>query len=267
MPPTVSRPTPRCARRRATSASASIPRPGLQYLNARYYDPKFGRFISPDTWDPTQPGVGTNRYANAGNDPVNNSDPNGHAFSGKETKFDSRSDRPDHEDTSRTAATKSEHIRGVLDAKEEEEEPGRRAGRNVAEMDKRMLRNNMRALDNAGGPGRGGSNGAPKEITLSRKSQGEAAQHADDAIKAGKPDLLTIDRAGAPANRKASIGALDKVPGKQLDEYPPAMFKEGGAGASVRPINPSDNMSAGALIGNACRGLACGSQVRIRIVD
>ncbi|WP_407692764.1 RHS repeat-associated core domain-containing protein [Rhizobium herbae] len=36
------------------------------------------RFIQPDTWDPTVEGVGTNRYAYAGNDPVNNSDPNGH---------------------------------------------------------------------------------------------------------------------------------------------------------------------------------------------
>jgi Bacterial EndoU nuclease len=36
------------------------------------------RFISPDDWDPTLPGVGTNRYAYAGNDPVNKSDPNGH---------------------------------------------------------------------------------------------------------------------------------------------------------------------------------------------
>ncbi|MHA6833682.1 hypothetical protein [Ralstonia pseudosolanacearum] len=33
------------------------------------------------------------------------------------------------------------------------------------------------------------------------------------------------------------------------------MFKEGGAGASVRPISPRDNMSAGACIGNAC--VAC----------
>jgi filamentous hemagglutinin len=36
------------------------------------------RFISPDTFDPTQVGVGTNRYAYAGNDPINRSDPNGH---------------------------------------------------------------------------------------------------------------------------------------------------------------------------------------------
>ncbi|MBY3088910.1 hypothetical protein HFO63_34600 [Rhizobium laguerreae] len=39
------------------------PETGLMYLNARYYDPAFGRFISPDDWDPTQEGVGTNRLA------------------------------------------------------------------------------------------------------------------------------------------------------------------------------------------------------------
>lgn len=36
------------------------------------------RFISPDDWDPTKEGVGTNRYAYSSNDPVNKSDPNGH---------------------------------------------------------------------------------------------------------------------------------------------------------------------------------------------
>lgn len=36
------------------------------------------RFIQPDDWDPTMPSVGTNRYAYSGNDPINNSDPNGH---------------------------------------------------------------------------------------------------------------------------------------------------------------------------------------------
>jgi RHS repeat-associated protein len=57
------------------------PETGLQYLNARYMDPRWGRFISPDDWDPTIAGVGTNRYAYAGNDPVNKADNNGHAIS------------------------------------------------------------------------------------------------------------------------------------------------------------------------------------------
>lgn len=53
---------------------------GLLYLNARYYDPAIGRFLSPDWWDPQKEGVGTNRYAYSDNDPINKSDPNGHAM-------------------------------------------------------------------------------------------------------------------------------------------------------------------------------------------
>jgi hypothetical protein len=41
-----------------------------------------------------------------------------------------------------------------------------------------------------------------------------------DAIKAGKPDVLNIARDGASANRTAATGGMQKVPGKQLDEYP-----------------------------------------------
>jgi RHS repeat-associated protein len=61
-------------------------------LHARWYDPVLSRFVSPDWFDPVdEPSalkgnaagwlanpVGTNRYAYAGNDPVNKSDPNGH---------------------------------------------------------------------------------------------------------------------------------------------------------------------------------------------
>ena len=36
-----------------------------------------GRFLSPDSLDPTLPGVGTNRYAYALNDPINKRDPTG----------------------------------------------------------------------------------------------------------------------------------------------------------------------------------------------
>jgi RHS repeat-associated protein len=54
------------------------PETGLQYLHARYYDPLLGRFLSPDTWDPTQAGVDINRYAYSLNDPINMSDPVGH---------------------------------------------------------------------------------------------------------------------------------------------------------------------------------------------
>jgi RHS repeat-associated protein len=116
----------------------------------------------------------------------------------------------------------------------------------------------------ASGTGTGGAAGRGiKEIKVSSAAHPQTAAHMRDAQAAGHPSVLTIDRAGAPANRSASLSGYDKVPGRQLDEYPPAMFREGGAGASVRPISPADNMGAGASIGNQCRGLACGTQVRI----
>ena len=115
--------------------------------------------------------------------------------------------------------------------------------------------------------GKQGAENVTKEIPISRARYGEGAKHIEDAQRAGHPDVLTIARPGAPSNRKASLGGIPKAPGKQLDEYPPAMFKEGGAGASVRPISPRDNMATGACIGNACRGLANGERVRIKVTD
>jgi RHS repeat-associated protein len=51
---------------------------GLVNLHGRLYDPLLSRFFTPDTWDPILAGVDTNRYAYAGNDPINGSDPSGH---------------------------------------------------------------------------------------------------------------------------------------------------------------------------------------------
>ena len=50
---------------------------GLIYLNARYYDPTLGRFISPDPVVPAATSIGLNRYAYAGNNPVNFTDTDG----------------------------------------------------------------------------------------------------------------------------------------------------------------------------------------------
>jgi RHS repeat-associated protein len=52
---------------------------GLVYMNARYYDPTLGRFISADTVvpDPGNPQA-LNRYAFVYNNPISNVDPSGH---------------------------------------------------------------------------------------------------------------------------------------------------------------------------------------------
>lgn len=53
----------------------------LIYMNARYYMPEIGRFISPDTIvpEPSNP-QSYNRYVYTHNNPVNNTDPSGHWF-------------------------------------------------------------------------------------------------------------------------------------------------------------------------------------------
>jgi filamentous hemagglutinin len=47
------------------------------------------------------------------------------------------------------------------------------------------------------------------------------------------------------------------------DEWPPAMFEEGGAGSGGRGVTSADNRGAGASIGNQCHVYTDGSRVRI----
>jgi len=53
---------------------------GLYYLQSRYYDPKTGRFISPDAYSYLEPDTvnGLNLYSYCNNNPVMNVDPSGH---------------------------------------------------------------------------------------------------------------------------------------------------------------------------------------------
>ncbi len=105
------------------------------------------------------------------------------------------------------------------------------------------------------------------EVTLSRSKYPESVQHIEDAIRDGQPDTLTIARGGAKNNRKASLKGIDKVPGSDLDEYPPAMFAEGGSGASVRPIPPSDNRGSGSTMGHQLRDYPDGTKVKIIVKE
>ena len=105
------------------------------------------------------------------------------------------------------------------------------------------------------------------KVELPRGKYPEAEKHMEDAIKNGHPSVLTIQRGGARTNRKKSLRNIDKIPGMDLDEYPPAMFSEGGAGASVRLINRHDNRGAGSAIGNQLRRYPNGTKVKITFID
>ena len=103
------------------------------------------------------------------------------------------------------------------------------------------------------------------EVTIDSTKHPEAAEHILDAQRAGYPSILTLDREGAAERRAESLEGIPKVPGKQLDEYPPAIFKENAGQAAVRPISPAQNMGAGARIGNAVRGVPNGRKVKIKV--
>ncbi|HEM2759733.1 TPA: hypothetical protein U0600_002261, partial [Streptococcus suis] len=104
-------------------------------------------------------------------------------------------------------------------------------------------------------------------IQVSKRKYPQSAQHIQDARASGQPSILTIDRTSAKTNRSQSLKGIDKVPGKDLDEYPPAMFSEGGAGASVRAIEQSDNRGSGSSMGHQLRPFDNGTKVYIDIVD
>lgn len=86
-------------------------------------------------------------------------------------------------------------------------------------------------------------------LNLDNHVHAPVLRHVWAAVRSGQPEILHIDRADADAHRRASLAGIPKVPGKDLDEYPPAATREGGAGADVRAIDPHANRSAGAIQG------------------
>lgn len=82
-------------------------------------------------------------------------------------------------------------------------------------------------------------------VVISRAASPLTAQHILDAQARGQPRVLTLDRPGTTRRRAASLKGIVTATGMDRDEYPPATFAEGGAGASVRLIPLSDNRSAG----------------------
>jgi RHS repeat-associated protein len=212
------------------------PETGLVYMGARYYDPVAGRFTSldPKGLDESNP-LSFGRYTYANDNPYRFVDPDG------------RMSIP-------------MFVGGVLLA----------AGTVYIVSNSQQqaaMRQSMSQLGNALSHlifNENSSNQEPvRDVVIPSDKYPESAEHIRDAQGNGQPSVLTVDRKGAKDRRGEALSDHDPVPGKDRDEYPPAMFGEGGKGASVRPISPSDNRGAGACIGAQCRDLPDGSRVRI----
>jgi len=103
-------------------------------------------------------------------------------------------------------------------------------------------------------------------IELSRSRYPYTTDHIADAIVAGEAALLHIDRAGADQNRSQSLAGIPTKPGYDRDEYPPAVSREGGYGASVRYVPSADNRGAGSVMGAQLSGWCEGQPFRMRLV-
>jgi len=99
----------------------------------------------------------------------------------------------------------------------------------------------------------------PVRIVIDADRYPEAAQHISD----NGPVTGRIDRPGAASRRRASLRGQPTASGRDRDEVPPAVLDTGGAGASVRLIDSSDNRGAGSTMGHQMRDLPDGTLVEI----
>jgi hypothetical protein len=103
-------------------------------------------------------------------------------------------------------------------------------------------------------------------VELSRSRYPESTDHIEDAIAAGQPALMHIDREHADEHREAALEGYSPRPNLDRDEIAPAMSEEGGANSDVRYIDPADNRGSGASMGNQLEGWCEGQPFRFRIV-
>lgn len=123
----------------------------------------------------------------------------------------------------------------------------------------------------------GGHRDYDVEMVVDSSKYPESAQHILEAqqgtthtghgapVARSQPSILTIDRDGADANRTDSLRGIPTRPPQDRDEYPPAMFREGGTGASVKYIDATDNQGSGSSMGSALRSLPKGTRVKITV--
>ena len=112
----------------------------------------------------------------------------------------------------------------------------------------------------------------PRDVLVSRNRYPESAAHIDHAQRMGQPTVLTLDRVRATERRRASLQYIKRqsdrpIAGKDRDEYPPAMTREGGFNANVRSIEAHDNRGAGKSIANQVRDVPDGGRIRILVVE
>lgn len=104
-------------------------------------------------------------------------------------------------------------------------------------------------------------NGQVVRIEFPADRYPKTAAHIQHAIAKGESAVCTIDRDGAKANREDSLRGIPTKKGFDRDEWPMAMCEEGGTGADIEYIAPSDNRGAGSWVGNALEDYPDGTRI------
>ncbi|WXJ98232.1 NucA/NucB deoxyribonuclease domain-containing protein [Saccharopolyspora sp. ID03-671] len=110
----------------------------------------------------------------------------------------------------------------------------------------------------------------PESAEHIEEAQAGVISHGPDPQRRGEPlpSDLTIDKENADINRRESLRGIPTRGGDYLDrdEYPPAMFREGGEGSSVKYIDASDNRGAGSSMNAQIRAQELGKDDHVRIL-
>ena len=99
-------------------------------------------------------------------------------------------------------------------------------------------------------------------IPLTQAKHRQIIAHANWAIKISHyPRVMILNRPGADARRRAALKSFPAKTGFDRDEYPAAVGRKVNK-AHLAYVNPTQNRSAGAVMGNTLRPYCNGTHFR-----
>lgn len=141
-----------------------------------------------------------------------------------------------------------------------------------AEDSKRLMADYIRKLNRINYTGEttgfsGGGHGPEYYVVIvDSQKYPQTAEHIKMAQTMGFPEFVTLGRQMRWNGCKTSLADVKTSPIYDRDEWPMAVFEEGGHGADVAYIKGCDNRGAGSSIGWQMRGFPDGSRVRVRVI-
>ena len=251
------------------------PNLGLYYLRARLMNPLTGRFWSMDSYEGSQTDpISLHKYLYANADPTNRLDPSGHWTLSEVIQtagiIAMRAAAPTMRYSAYTMYVSASiyFLTGALIGIEDAYFGGAPeylyTFRDASGTVLFIAASVYEAASGIAGPDFRDKSPVPKKkIYISPTKYPGSSRTVQDAQNAGKPAIVRAKRDGSVENRRQAPQNTKTMPGYDRDEYPPAMFEEGGTGAYVQYVKPSDNRGAGASMCYQMRDVNDGEYVEI----